>query len=188
MKTRSCALGLALLVSIIGCFPALEDDDEGDEDLGDDGTSSSGGSSTEESTGSSGDSQGTGGTTSGGSSGQSTNGSSPNAGRKLGTVVIRVYRPSGACESTRTSNPVAFQGQMHATQYDKFGRESYARAPANPELRYRFPAYKDYTFTNTSRVTWKLTPDASSYPTSCVQEGEVNIAFDGETKHITLWD
>lgn len=117
---------------------------------------------------------------------------------KTGSFGIKVYNPTGACANTSAG----FNGLIKAyyycpTQYpstcgyvfgniatpggvgqtDGGGLYWYALYGDNPQSICRGTMY---------RIEWELTPNKSSYPSSCIISGSSNIDFQGQSKQVVI--
>jgi hypothetical protein len=105
----------------------------------------------------------------------------------VGTFNIRIHNPTGACASTSGYHR-AFVGSIYKTVWNN-GTSAMGNVFANqnwPTGTTSTTAAWDYTATSTSKIQWEIYPDASSFPTYCIQRGEATIDSNGQTKSIDI--
>ncbi len=109
----------------------------------------------------------------------------------VGTFVITIYKPEGACESMNSSGvaPKVFNGAFTGSKWNRFGE------PA-PPANYPWPGQEPVLWTwvnptvktieNVSDLTWRIWPDRSTFPNYCTQQGKLDISYEGETVYLTI--
>ncbi|WP_198411273.1 YfaP family protein [Marinimicrobium alkaliphilum] len=154
---------------------------------------------------------GSGGTGSGGTGSSGGAGSGGSIGPATGAFGVKVYRPTGDCETTRTtyitgldgsSIPMTtvlnYSGTLKAYTYDNtvdrytegFIAKPGGMGSTDSQGLYWYQLYgpRSGTVGNARyyKIEWEFTPEGSSFPTYCIISGVAEIDFEGQTKNVVI--
>ena len=102
-----------------------------------------------------------------------------------GTIIVRVYPPSGACAKDQPGP--YWEGGITGWVFDTDDSYSWRYSSIIWPSNSLFNPYWERRFDRAFKLTWNMFPNRqASMPSSCVLEGSAEISYNGETKIVTL--
>lgn len=103
-----------------------------------------------------------------------------------GSFIIKIDRPSGACNADN------IKGALHFTSHStRYCTPAYNKIDLGDWINRQYWQGSVWTYPYGAgiRVDWQVSPDLSSWPTSCNRKGSSEIRYDGEVQTVHIrWD